>query len=402
MKKGLKRHLAGLLTLALSLIVIEGIFHALTAVSPAIRGILLPTESMMIDDASLGHRPNPDFFDHDARGFRNAAPPDAVRVVALGDSFTYGVMVARDDAWPQQFEAMTGISTYNMGVGGYGPAHSYILLDEAIELEPSLIVFGMYGGNDLLDCFGLVYNSDVLTELRSTSDEVLKSIEDSEAKSLQKSSELNSLFTRKSLQAAMKKHSRLYGLIRAIRNSVRGSMWQIEEPAWKNVKATAPQRGEALFESPGAKTMLTIERRLYAINLDDVRIQEGHRICSEVIRRMNEIAKESGVQFVVALFPTKELAFKELLVESGLDGGLDAIHRVTGFEDEMWQAAKQFFEENGILYFDTLPFFREMLRQGDQPYRVDSDMHFNPAGNKAVAELLHDFIIDNGLLSTAN
>lgn len=356
----------------------------------------------MIDDASLGHRPNPDFFDHDARGFRNAAVPDTVRVVALGDSFTYGVMVARDDAWPQRFEALTGISTYNMGVGGYGPAHSYLLMDEAIELEPSLIVLGMYGGNDLFDCFGLVYNSDVLSELRSTDAHVLKSIKDSEEKSHQKSSEKNSIFTQKSLQEALKKHSRLYGLLRAIRNAVRGSMWKIEEPPWKKVKATVPKPGEALFETPGAKTMLTIERRLYAINLDDVRIQEGRRICFDVIQRMNKIAKESGVQFVVALFPTKELAFKELLIESGLDGGLDAIHRVTGYEDDMWQAAKRFFQENGVLYVDTLPLLREMLQQGDQPYRVDSDMHFNPAGNRAVAELLRDFISDEELLSTAN
>lgn len=70
------------------------------------------------------------------------APPDGpVRVLAVGDSFTFGDQVSDAETWPARLEAELGVGVANAGVYAYG-------LDQALlraelltpVLEPSLVV----------------------------------------------------------------------------------------------------------------------------------------------------------------------------------------------------------------------------------------------------------------------
>lgn len=422
MKIDYRKYLFSVGLCIITLLLLEAILQVLTFVSPTIRApffpneMNLPSEMRKIDDPVLGHRPNPEFLDHDKNGFRNTVVRDSVQVVALGDSFTYGGMVRPDHAWPQQFEAITGFTTYSMSFGGWGPAHLYILLKEALEYKPELVVLGMYSGNDLFDCYDLVYHGDSLTEFRSTDEDVLNSIAESDAamslaKAYAKTHEQKrevpevkpSIFSREGLTRAFKRHCRLWGLLRAVRNRLQGeAVWSYENPMWDMVKAADREPGELIFETPTIKTVFTSEKRLVALNLDDLRIQEGHRIALEVIQEMKKVTKEKGIEFIVILFPTKELTLVELVDESGMDEGLEAFRKLTGHENDMWEKTKRTFQENDVLFCDMLPHFREMLRQGEMPYRVDADGHLSAPGYKAVAELLQDRIVEEGLLSTAN
>ena len=68
-------------------------------------------------------------------------------LVAPGDSQTYGTGVGADQAWPRILESIGGLPVYNMGVGGYGPTHSLLLLDEARTFQPSVVVEAFYFDN---------------------------------------------------------------------------------------------------------------------------------------------------------------------------------------------------------------------------------------------------------------
>ena len=95
-----------------------------------------------VDDDRLGRRGNPEWWEHDARGFRNPSALSTATVVALGDSFTYGTSVKPEESYPSIVSAHLGKDVYNMGLGGYGPTQGLENLSIAIELKPKLVIFG--------------------------------------------------------------------------------------------------------------------------------------------------------------------------------------------------------------------------------------------------------------------
>lgn len=66
-------------------------------------------------------------FDH--HGFRRLDGPwpekgDRLRIAAIGDSFTMGMGVGADEAWPAQLERLTGAEVLNLGVSGDQSTHA--------------------------------------------------------------------------------------------------------------------------------------------------------------------------------------------------------------------------------------------------------------------------------------
>lgn len=86
-------------------------------------------------------------------GFRGAAAvPDEVDVVALGDSFTFGVGV--ESPWPEELESASGLQVLNLGMGGTGPPkHIYPLVAYGLERDPSFVVESYFEGNDFFTCY---------------------------------------------------------------------------------------------------------------------------------------------------------------------------------------------------------------------------------------------------------
>ena len=156
---------------------------ALTEISLQVVDFLLPNRIMsnidpIIRDPILGHRPNPRNPEHDKKGFRNASVPARVDMVAFGDSQTYGTGVSRENAWPQQLAKMTGVKVYNMAFGGYSPVQSLLLLDEALEMKPKIVVEAFYAGNDLVEAFTIVYSgNDQLNNLKTSDKATLQEIQ---------------------------------------------------------------------------------------------------------------------------------------------------------------------------------------------------------------------------------
>ena len=150
----------------ISLVVTDLVLHGLASVSPRINEVV-SILSAKIPDGRLGHRPNPAYPGHDAKGFRNPQLPGSAHVVALGDSHTYGSGVKSEQAWPRVLESLLEQPVYNMGLGGYGPVHSLLLWDEAADLKPAVVIEAIYAGNDLHDSFKMVYKRGQLPELKT-------------------------------------------------------------------------------------------------------------------------------------------------------------------------------------------------------------------------------------------
>lgn len=92
---------------------------------------------------------------HDARGFCN--PPEKAErpratIVSVGDSFTWCTIVPPAATFTAQLEMLTGETTYNLGVPSIGPyEYLEILRRFGLTLQPRLVLFNIYEGNDLRD-----------------------------------------------------------------------------------------------------------------------------------------------------------------------------------------------------------------------------------------------------------
>ena len=86
--------------------------------------------------------------------------PDAkkpVRILAVGDSFTFGWGVEAEDAYPQRLERLLAaqsdadVEVINAGfAAGYSPDTYYLFLkNRGLALHPDLIVVGFFVGNDI-------------------------------------------------------------------------------------------------------------------------------------------------------------------------------------------------------------------------------------------------------------
>jgi hypothetical protein len=124
----------------------------------AIRFILDPADFLqvtLVPDADLKFKILPYSGGHDAWGLRNSGGvPQHADILAIGDSFTYGMAAPSNESWPAWLARLSGHSVYNMGLGGYGPVeYTKMLLTKGIQLKPRIVIIGLYLGNDIYDSY---------------------------------------------------------------------------------------------------------------------------------------------------------------------------------------------------------------------------------------------------------
>jgi hypothetical protein len=386
---------------------LEATLGVLARLSPRVETLLAlpeagPTVPPTIPDERLGHRPNPAYPQHDRNGFRNPQVPARAHMVVLGDSQTYGSGVAAEQAWPRQLEAMIGETVYSMAYGGWGPAHSLLLWDEALALSPAIVVEAFYAGNDLFDAFDLVYNKGQLPELRSPDPDVQERVRSAEA--LEPiASRVSRMFHMGATLPAEKgarpraglsprrllsRRSSVYGLLRRTRHEAQRLLLARgvdPEGAWREARAFAEANPTycQVFSDGALRTVFTSEYRLSALDLKDARIGEGLRISLEAMRRMQEAATARGIRFLVVLLPTKEAVFGPVWRDPPA-----SYRTLSENEERLWSMTRHYLEDHGIAHVDGLPALRQQLAAAAQPYPVSYDGHPNEHGHQAIARLV--------------
>jgi hypothetical protein len=91
----------------------------------------------------------------DRKGFNNPlekADRPTADIVMIGDSFTFGSIQGASNTFSARLEKLTGLTTYNLGIGGIG-LYEYIELYRLFgaSLKPRMVVMNIYEGNDLRD-----------------------------------------------------------------------------------------------------------------------------------------------------------------------------------------------------------------------------------------------------------
>lgn len=390
----LKRVMFWCLLTFISLCVAELTLHLACLISPETNALLSSRGGLTVDDDKLGWRGNPNFPDHDGKGFRNKEVPKQTDIVALGDSMTYGVWVRREDAWPQQLALAGHVGVYNMGLSGYGPIQALLLLDELLELHPKLVIFAFYAGNDLFDSYGMVYNMKILSELMSpdqkTREECAKMDESDNVE--EKSQRL--FEPHRQLKNFLGEHSKIYALLWLCKRLfVPDHSWP-----WFWLKYRADHFDPWLpFEYGQVKTILTPLYRLTAVDQSDPRTREGLRISLEAIQRLNRGLKHEGIRFAVLLLPTKELVVKPFT--QGQECERSAPYRsLTSNETIIWKTVRAFLAQHGIPCINMLPVWRAEIKAGRNPYLRNHDPHPTRTGQQVIARHVWAEIVKQRLL----
>ena len=250
-----------------------------------------------IEDEILGFKLGPNSGGHDSWGYRNRSVPDRADIVAIGDSHTYGISAKASDTWPSFLEKLSGEKTYNLSLPGYGPVEYYYLLkNKAFDLYPSVVVVGLYFGNDLLDTYKSVYNNEYWKHLRRAgfqSDEIVKNKEVDVDKFSYK---LRHFLPGNSIVYRIISSSVIGDEVRQLRRLYQGEEIIMYENIEYNIQ-----------------TGFMPAVRLKALNLELAHVREGLRISLDLIGKMNMICKEKNTEFLVVLIPTKESVYSDFI-----------------------------------------------------------------------------------------
>ena len=143
--------------------------------------------------------------------------------------------------------------------------------------------------------------------------------------------------------------------------------------------------GNIRVQADQVSTKLTPHRRLSALSFDDPVIGEGFRFCLYFLSRMNAIADENSVRFVVLFIPTKEFVYSDI-VQAGQLHGNDDYTTLIQQESLFWDMTRTHLMLDSIEYIDPLPALRRSLENNEPVYPSSDDGHLSDFGYQVVAE----------------
>jgi lysophospholipase L1-like esterase len=287
-----------------------------------------------------------------------AKPAGEMRLLVLGDSFTFAEQVNQDETYTQRLEdrlnatgGPTRFRVLNAGSNGWGTVNELVYLaEEGLRYQPDVVVLALYAGNDMSDNYRRV-----------------PSPADAERADL-----------------ALRGVDPLAGPRQLLRRSEAFTLFETGVLA-KLTPPAATDLSEATIR-PAPQTA------------DEAR--DAWDITAVLLQRMREVAENRGAKFVVMIIPSagQVAAGPRPKAAEGDDDEQDAARGpLPGFENPQ-ATLKAISDRLDLKVLDLLPALRrQAARSKDRLYyRVNS--HFTAAGHGVTADQLYSFLARQGLV----
>lgn len=311
-----------------------------------------------------------------SRSFRTieyepAPSPDTLRIVALGDSFTFDSGgVAYDAMWTTICEAqlrdMTGkkLELLSLGVPGVGPMFALRLWElEGVKLQPDLVILAFFVGNDFTD------------------------------------EQHHRLKPRDSFNPVEYCYT-----VRLIKNIYRLRSERKLSIEWPEAPPDDPVYPQGGVRAPDAQITRGAfsEGRYYAIEAQRLELAlKSHRPRLEslaknteiVLARLNQEVTAVGAKLLVLIIPDEYQVDRDLLTV--------LLARTNTPRGEVELAAPQtvlkaLCDKHRIRYLDLLPSFIAEAEAG--PFYWFHNTHWNHEGNRLAGEKLTAYLVENQLI----
>lgn len=299
-----KRFAFIIVSVVLGLVICEGALRLSARYSPFLSSQLRPPQTRnLLPDRVLKFRMSPYAPGHDRRGYRNEVALQQADVLALGDSWTYGLGAHADGTWPHQLQVPSERSVHSAGVGGYGPCEYLGVLDELASLRPATVLAGLYLGNDIGDAYASVYLLRRCSNLATSDRAVLRAMAEAD-----RSSTLRELGTQlgdvRADPPGPAERTALGRLFRAVHYQLatrdllpnrKGRPATFEAGASQpfRVPVDSPRASRTVFRDPHLDAL--------AVDVDDPRMAEGLRITFAALEQIRLKAASPAMRWQRAL-----------------------------------------------------------------------------------------------------
>jgi len=276
----------------------------------------------------------------------NGIITNSKKILAIGDSFTAGVMVNIEDTWVKLTEdSLNGIDVINGGIPGTGIKEAKKFLAKyGISLKPKIILVGYTISNDLID------NS--IAQQRAHNPRIVDLF-------LENYPLFHSIF--------FKLYIDYYPLIYGI---VRRGIYNI-------------------FKSQENLIIFSEKDLLYSFYIPDtfqnkwsIFYENGWKYTLHSILEIKDLADTIGARVVVFINPIREQVYWDLIKKPEKYNGIDPLR-----ENKL---LAEFCNANGIAVFDPLP---QLKANRNSKLYFSYDGHWTRTGNKVIAKAFYDYLI---------
>lgn len=317
-------------------------------------------------------------------GFRDDGIPSAgddihgpVYAVAVGDSFTSGDGVEESQTWVENVQRRVGQPVVNLGVSRYASTQNERMLTRyGLPLQPRLVLWGFFP-NDF-------YGEWIIRRWLASGE---PDIDAWWAKTMENapSPSPDQTVTRRTatpvgagsgLRGFLHRHVISYELLKF--------GLRLGDYRWQG---GAGPGGSIRYDDGRLHLMFQPDAWERWLNQDDQTIRQTQ----EPILAARAQAEAQGAAFVVILIPFKEAAYWDMLTA-----------RAPGWKERLdvgrpLRLMLDFCAANGLRCLDLTSAFRQHAAAGEQLY-FRSDGHWNVAGHALAADLIYNYLSDQGLL----
>lgn len=318
-----------------------GNFH-----SPADLKAHVPTIGSIKLTNSQGFRDRERVFD------RTSSAP---RLLALGDSFTYGAGVSYDETFPTVLERALqsyapGAEVINLGVSGWGPSEEFHLMEiYGVKFHPNLVLLNFFIGNDIMRRRNTLVEEPIAVG----------------GQSYYVHTTGNTLHDRFGPDRWYLYHELNY-LVKVIGNRLRLRQDEEQDPAGFWVP----------FRSRHAYLKDIDERSEIYFKRDTALFQYHWQRTQGTLERMHQFLQEQGISFLIVLLPAQEQLDHHLQRE--LMAALGTTPEEYDFEKPQ-RILQAWGHEHGVTIVDLLPTFK----QSPDPAKLYfyNDIHWTAEGH---------------------
>lgn len=268
------------------------------------------------------------------RGKKKYIEKDDVRIVALGDSFTFGYGEDDDETYPyfleQKFKAdLENVEVINMGCTAYGIDQEYLWFErDGLKLKPKIVVLGLLDINFSRATFSRWIQGENKPRFKLT------------------------------------------------RNGLKLTNVPVPEPSGVGIsRLSGKDLFDILFNTQGSYFLSFMRDRLYRLNLSFIRkmpeISESFRLGKEILKELKALCEKNDIKLYMVIFPKKD--WEEDL-------------------QPIYYSMKSLGEELSIETIDMVKVFNT---RGSWGGFYSRNGHFSPEGNKLVAEAIYERIKGN-------